>query len=320
VSVGLDELERILAGLRREATGARELAVRTNILDLVVVCDSADVAHELTDAIAELPYNRPSRAIVALIADGSSELEFDARVFCTPARQDDARIAACSELVAFSSGDGGAGLPSLVAGLLLPDLPVFLLWRTAGSGPQGLLDRLWPLITRVVVDSTADAQALRDVPELMARRPARDVTDLSWTKLTGWRDTVARLFDAPESARALRRLERVEISHAGASREQARLLAGWIASRTQRRPEFAIEGERRADMRSGSLTGVCLTCAGERYEARRVDEGVASLHAPNMPAHALRLRVPHLRELIAQEFEIFGRDELFEQALAAVPD
>jgi glucose-6-phosphate dehydrogenase assembly protein OpcA len=226
----------------------------------------------------------------------------------------------CSELVILRTGEGGAALPSLITSLLLPDLPVFLLWRAEPSFEGHMIDRMWPLATRVVADSTLQEGTLEALPLLLERRPSRDVTDLSWTKITAWRDAVARCFDTAENARCLRLLERIEISHAGSSTAQARLMAGWIMSRIQTEVDVELTAEDRPDMRSGSLTRVGLHCSGsELFEVERVDEGIGRVRAPSIPNHNVALRVPHIRELLAQELEIFRRDVIFEEALRWVP-
>jgi glucose-6-phosphate dehydrogenase assembly protein OpcA len=154
------------------------------------------------------------------------------------------------------------------------------------------------------------------LPGLLAREPPRSVTDLSWTKLTGWRELVARLFDPPKAARALARLDRIEITHAGRTQAQARLLAAWILSRTDRHPSVELIGESRRDMRSGSLIGVRLTCGKEHYEVVRLAEGVAELRSPHLDPQQARLWVPHLPALVAEELGIYERDAGFEAAVA----
>jgi glucose-6-phosphate dehydrogenase assembly protein OpcA len=151
---------------------------------------------------------------------------------------------------------------------------------------------------------------------LLARKPSRSVTDLSWSKLTGWRELVARLFDPPKATRALTRLDRIQLTHAGRSQAQARLLAAWILSRTHRHPSVELTSEPRRDMRSGSLIGVVLTCGKERYEVVRRAEGVAELHSPYLEPQQARLWVPHLPALVADELGIYERDESFEAAVA----
>src|SRR4051794_11691946 len=185
-----ETIEATLADLRALETGSSASGVRTNILDLVILCDDRETADEMVELVANLPYSRPSRAIVALADEHRGPVEYDARVFCTRAdgEDDGANMQVCSELVSLSAGEGGAALPSLIAALTLPDLPVFLLWRAEPEFRGLMIDRLWPLVTRVVVDSTLQPGTLERIPDLFERAPGRCVTDLSWTKITGWRE------------------------------------------------------------------------------------------------------------------------------------
>jgi glucose-6-phosphate dehydrogenase assembly protein OpcA len=314
VNCSLDAVESRLVELRAREAGT-DHGMRTHILDLVVFCDTRAAADEVAEVVANLPYNRPSRAIVALAEGGERPVEFEARVFCSPT----GGLHVCSELVLLSAGDGGAALPSLIAGLLLPDLPVFLLWRARPKFQHGMIDLLWPLVTRVVCDSTLQSSTLEALPVLLERTPGRDITDLSWTKITGWRELVARAFDTPDNADQLHRLRRIEIRHVGASEAQARLLAGWLISRTGTHPEVVLVPESRTDMKSGSLSCVRLHCGDEEYLIERIDEGIARIDAPRIATQNQRLRVPHLEELIAQELEVFQADEVYEQAVQELP-
>ena len=127
----------------------------------------------MVEVVASLPHSRPSRAIIALGLDDESEVVADARVFCTPVPGDSTGVQVCSEIVKLEGGRGGIALPSLVAGLLLPDLPVFLHWRAEPDASRVVLARLWELATRVVVDSTAIPQRARLAlgPRPAAARP-----------------------------------------------------------------------------------------------------------------------------------------------------
>ena len=173
VSVTLSTIEATLADLREHETSGSGRGVRTHMLDLVVFCDRREQADQMVEVVASLPYSRPSRAIIALGLDDESDVVADARVFCTPVSGDSNGVQVCSEIVSLSSGRGGIALPSLVAGLLLPDLPVFLHWRAEPDASRVVLSRLWELATRVVVDSTAVARALDSISTLVQRQPAR---------------------------------------------------------------------------------------------------------------------------------------------------
>jgi glucose-6-phosphate dehydrogenase assembly protein OpcA len=303
-------VEERLAELR----GGERGEARTQLLDLVVLADDPREAERMARLLEQLPGNRPSRAIIALAQHGPRDLDAAADVVTTlsPSGAGELRC----ELVNLAAGNEGAALPSLIASLLLPDLPVFLLLRLDPERWEPLVKACWSVATRVVVDSTGERSGLHSLPGLLAREPKRSVTDLSWSKLTGWRELVARLFDPPRATRALTRLDRIELTHAGRSQAQARLLAAWILSRTRRHPSVELTSEPRRDMRSGSLTGVVLTCGKERYEVARLGEGVAELRTPYLDAQQARLWVPHLPMLVAEELGIYERDESFEAAVA----
>jgi glucose-6-phosphate dehydrogenase assembly protein OpcA len=318
VTVTLSNIEATLADLREHETYGEGRGMRTHMLDLVVFCDRREEAEQMVDVVASLPHTRPSRAIIALGLDDDSDVEVDARVFCTPVPNAANGVQVCSEIVSLSSGEGGIALPSLIAGLLLPDLPVFLHWRAEPDASRVVLSRLWEVATRVVVDSTAIPRALGSLSNLIQRQPDRSVTDLSWTKITGWREAVARAFDNTENTHALGKLDRVEISHVGESDAQARLLAAWLAARTGRTPDLEITSIEDPDMRNGSLTRVALTCANEEFKVTRVVQGTGRVEAPRLPEHLVPLRVPPLRGLVALELEVLGRDRIFEQAVEAL--
>ena len=203
-------VEERLAELR----GGERGEARTQLLDLVVLADDPREAERMARLLEQLPGNRPSRAIIALAAHEIAPLDASAEVVTTASPSGDGAELRC-ELVRLAAGDDGAALPSLIASLLLPDLPVFLLLRLDPERWEPLVEACWSFATRVVVDSTGERSGLHSLPGLLAREPTRSVTDLSWTKLTGWRELVARLFDPPKATRALARLDRIELTHAG---------------------------------------------------------------------------------------------------------
>ena len=311
-------LEAALDQLRRgtgTGTGPRTL---TQILDLVVLCDQEREARAMRKVLAKLPANRPSRALIALAQHEPRETEAEASLVEYPSSGSSDAPPLASEVVQLVSGDGGVALPAAIAGLLLPDLPVYLLLRLDPTRWPALVNGVWPLASRVVVDSTHEASALLTVPQLIARPPSVPVTDLSWTKLTGWRDTVARLFDDPRGARSLGKLTRLSITHVGKSTAQARLMAAWISSRTGIKPRVQIVSIARRDMRSGSLVSVELGCGNQEFSIHRVDEGVAEVRSPNLPVHRVRLHVPAFAELLSEELELTDHDGPFEDAVAAL--
>jgi glucose-6-phosphate dehydrogenase assembly protein OpcA len=272
------------------------------MLDLAAVCDAAAAAEELVRTIVALPYGRPSRVIVARLRDGSSEPRPDVR-----------SLPGGTELVTVTAGDGGAGLPSMVAALQGSDLPLALLWW---SSREPWRDRLLaPLIdhaARVLVDSTREPGLL----EALRAAPA-GTADLSWTRIAGWREAVARAFDAPVGAATLEVLEGIELRHAPGPEAQARLLAAWISSRTPARPRIRLVSESGSAAAPGSLLAVRLTLRGGRAQVERLAEGLR-VTSPGIPRQYLRLGPEALSDLLARELQLLGPDADLEDALRAL--
>jgi glucose-6-phosphate dehydrogenase assembly protein OpcA len=273
---------------------------RTDMLDLAAVCDTVAAAEELVRAMLALPYGRPSRVIVARLRDGSSEPRSDVR-----------RLPGGTELVTLTAGDGGEGLPSMVAALRRSDLPLALLWW---SSREPWRDRLLaPLIdhaARVFVDSTREPGLL----DALRAAPSR-TGDLSWTRIAGWREAVARAFDAPVDAAALDVLEGIELRHAAGPVAQARLLAAWITSRTPVRPRVRLVPEFGTAAAPGSLLAVRLTFPGDRALVERLVDGALRVTSPGIPHQYLRLGPDALADLLARELQVLGRDADLEDAL-----
>jgi glucose-6-phosphate dehydrogenase assembly protein OpcA len=212
--------------------------------------------------------------------------------------------------------DDTDALANMVASLLLPDLPVFLFWLAPPTFDRPVFRKLCGLASRVVTDSTRYPETLDRLPALGAGDD-QVVTDLAWTKITGWREVVAALFDPPAHAAMLASLKKVAIQHVAGSDAQARLLAGWLGSCTGRKPAVELNAVERKDMRAGSLIAVELQCGRERFAVERPEPGVAVTASPQMPPGRLALRVPPFDELLGEELEFLSHDHAFDDALGA---
>ncbi|HBY60572.1 MAG TPA: hypothetical protein DEH78_12175, partial [Solibacterales bacterium] len=80
-----------------------------------------------------------------------------------------------------------ADVPSVCLGLIVPDLPVVMWSRCARLFDMPEFYRLLPLVDKLIVAS-------RDADELprLARLAGPHIADLSWTRLTRWREMIAR--------------------------------------------------------------------------------------------------------------------------------
>lgn len=169
---------------------------------------------------------------------------------------------------------------SVVLPLLISDLPVFCRWR--GEPPWGSpeVDQLVDVCDRLVVDSSEWRGLPLAYTSLADLFDVIAVSDIAFSRSTAWR---LRLAERWPGIAGIRRL-RVE-----GPRADALLLAGWLRSRLGRH--------------------VRLT--------RRDGDAVQAVWVDGEPVEPPAGEPPTPSELLSAELDAFGRDPVFEAAVAA---
>lgn len=93
--------------------------------------------------------------------------------------------------------------------LLVPDLPIFLLWGENPTTEYSLLPRLETFSTRLIFDAetTEDLQQFARDMLMRLNSSSLQVSDMNWAKIAGWREVFAQTFDSPE------RMEQLSSAH-----------------------------------------------------------------------------------------------------------
>ncbi|HYE72197.1 MAG TPA: glucose-6-phosphate dehydrogenase assembly protein OpcA, partial [Blastocatellia bacterium] len=129
----------------------QEAVIRACVLNLVFYVDSQSMARKADDLLIDVTIKNPSRALL-LIADSAAEQSsISSQVLsrCTlPTGK--AKQVCCEQVTISSSGTQINELPSIVAPLLLSDLPTFLCWFAPFSIENKVLKRLGNLADRIV--------------------------------------------------------------------------------------------------------------------------------------------------------------------------
>lgn len=257
----------------------------------------------------------------------------------------------CSETVTLAARTNAIDdLLSTLVSLLIPDLPVFLYWRSFRASDPELVRRMAQLAQMLIVDShtskddPANRQGLLELLiDLGADIPVRD---LNWARLNAWRDLIAQFFDPPEARPLVREISEVEIyrdiSAAGNIPTRTLLLTGWLAGRLSWE---RLSAERSGDqwmsrwrsrsgevlVRSmGNLAGsertpgissmILRTRCGASFSAVRekgcsyitsVSRGLTSTLTHSVPQGSMDEAA-----MLADELSMFGKDEGFQAALA----
>jgi glucose-6-phosphate dehydrogenase assembly protein OpcA len=288
-------VERELSRLRGDRHGA---SVRATTVNLVVYAPSPDAVGQAEEALHMIGGGRPMRALILTPGPGKAMARVASSCWLADSGQE-----VCSEQVVIEAAD--AALPSSVVGLLVPDLPVFLLWQGEIGARRPLLEELSGLATRLIVDSDkcgiAAAESVRGL--------APSLTDLAWTRLAPWREAMAELGDSPGGLNAFKRAHSLEV--AGPANEAA-LLAGWLRSRLQLHMGLDHAANRR------HLERVCVESRDVTLTVERVGRGsVGRAVGPDGLERAVMLPRREWSWLVGAELDRLGSDEAFEQALAA---
>ncbi|GIV87599.1 MAG: glucose-6-phosphate dehydrogenase [Chloroflexus sp.] len=230
-----------------------QAVIRALTLNLIVRVYDDEWAEKALAVAPVLTAQHPNRMVIVIDRPGNkTELQASVQALCTLTNA--GRTQVCGEQVTISARGAPAGqLASLVLPLLLPDLPV-VLWAP-GPQPftQPLVQRLYRLCDRVIVDSTTFADPVRELGALAAFEQTTNgspaISDLGWTRLTPWRELTAQFFDTRPFLPHLHRIDEIVIEYAANTTINpvgALLFVGWLASCLKWIPledAVGIEGE-----------------------------------------------------------------------------
>ncbi|HEY9869596.1 MAG TPA: glucose-6-phosphate dehydrogenase assembly protein OpcA [Candidatus Obscuribacterales bacterium] len=243
-------IERELRQLWQSAESAepdsqRPAVSRACALNLILYSTDDDAETTAGNLLDEISVSHPCRALLAISrrSQGAS-LEAWVSARCHLPVPGAIKQICCEQITVRWQGEGVQELPSVVLPLLVSDLPVFLWWRAA-SFDRAAMSPFLPAVDRLVIDSarwSTPWSGLRDVAACLAERGGLPrLSDLSWTRLTAWREAIASAFDSAGtglSVEDLGQIASVEVSYDDKAQSQVVLLTAWLSSRLGWRPVF----------------------------------------------------------------------------------
>ena len=229
LSVGFDagvDLARIRALLQEAKERGGSAGETVTTLNLVAIYFSS-AAYDRAQAALEAAGRLHPCRLVVLIAERSAAGEsLTARVSVVRA----GGTVCLERIVLTAQGAAVRHLESALVGLLLPELPVAVVW--GGRAEGALLRRAVDAADRVIIDSgTRPPEALAGVAELLAR--GAPIGDLAWARIFPWMALAAEVLDVPNLREHRARLKAARVVCAGAIGAEGALLAGWFASRVR---------------------------------------------------------------------------------------
>lgn len=233
----LRELGEVWASLaKEEAEQGKPNVVRACAMTLIVAdYESHDSVH-VSNTLAELMREHPSRAIVLYISP-KVETGLEARVFAQCWKPfGKAQQICCEQINVEATPERWPDVGPTVVGITVPDLPVVVWCRHKAalsvditSQQRAGFEAVFSLANKVIFDTAGlnAGEAFQKLQQWRSRK--RTVADLEWVRLTPWREALAHLFDNPAMLASRKEITDVEISYSGETiPPSAYYLAAWL--------------------------------------------------------------------------------------------
>ncbi len=328
--VDIAALEKQLSALWARDPEGKAAATRAANWTIVTYTSGQNAAQEIAqlEMLGELSARIPHRSIV--LRTGGDSAESVSAFISAQCRVADDRERFCSEEIVLTADDRQRSLLApIVSALLLPDLPVALLWLADLLPTEDpLAHQLLESADRIVVDSmtfdsVADLESFSRFCIVTRTQPA----DLSWIRLTGWRRAIAGAFDAiPEAELSSARTITVEYSSGDFYGHSvgASYLGEWF--RLLSNSECVIVPETRQGGKAGDVVAVTIELANRKVTLRQdfatgaitLDlEGRTSI-TPVQPNDTALLVAQELRRVESEVLFPQVLEQVFSSALASV--
>lgn len=263
-------------------------ATRASLINFAVYAEGPGAMESNTALIAEFTREHACRAIL-IVADPAAPAEgVQAWIsaHCHLSRAG-AKQVCCEQITFLLEGNSKNLIPNIVFSHLDSDLPLYLWWQA--DCPDHCDTQLWSWVDWLIFDSQSwpnpKEQFARLRETIIPSNRRMTVCDLNWTRLMPIREALARVFDLPENAAQLARIERVSITYAAGYRSTALLMVSWLIT------QLGWKLER--------IAGNEIACEGVRIqlvEAEGFPIGECTLNGPDA-----EFRIGHDRNLLKSE-------------------
>ena len=316
-TVAPDSILRELAALWTQQGQQGDAGVlRACTMTLLVIAEAADDAAALGETVAALMPEHPARAILIRLR-GEGERALSQRVYQQCWKPFGQRQQICCEQIEITASDAAlADLPSVILPLAVPDLPVILWCRSARLVRRPEFGEIAGMATKVVIDSAAAGDST-DAIVCMADgvRSGGILADLAWTRLTRWRETLARVFENRDTLARLSEVDSVQARFGPGYETAAWYLAAWAANALASVGQVVTPLVTQVISRQDESLRLELSGGTFRVELSRQEDRLVTV--VNEQSNCTNLPRPTDYLLMREELGIVRRDAVFERTLAS---
>lgn len=300
-------------GKQGESEGAAGV-LRACSMTLVVLAEESEDVAALGETMAALMPEHPARTILIRLR-GAGERTLADRVYAQCWMPFGQRRQICCEQIEITASDVAlADLASVVLPLAVPDLPLILWCRSARLVGMPEFHAIAAMANKVVLDSSG----MPEGPAAMHRLASESeggvlLGDLSWTRLTRWREMLAQVFENRRYLSQLDHVSSIRVSYGGRYEVLAWYLGTWVLNSLVHagiHAELSVTGEPGESFLRLELAGegihVVLARTRDRLDITMNDFS----NCTNLPQPTDYL-------LVREELSIVRHDPVFETTLAS---
>lgn len=302
---------------KAESEGSSRSAgvLRAVTMTMLVGVEAGEDERLALDALSQLMHEHPARAIILrLVADDSEALS--GRAYATCWMPFGRRSQICCEQIELSAGANSfSEIPRLLRGLVAPDLPVVFWCRSAKVFAHASYGEIAELADKVILDSRAHSDPDVTVRVIDAQlRAGHLVGDITWTRLTRWRQTISAAFERADCRAFFDSLTKVEILYTHQPEPiAARYLRAWLQSILGAKFPVVLTHTPDAESCSWQIRQVSFISPSSNVVIERPEKGMAEIHVADFHSRALFESINEA-ELVRDEISILGRDPVFAKA------
>jgi len=308
----VQKLAKMWTGVAKQGQPETGMGVlRACSMTLVIVARESESAAELSNTIKALMPEHPARTIVICLHRGPVELDANVTTQCwLPFGQ--RRQICCEQIEITASEDALGDAASVVSPITAPDLPVVLWCRNVGAFGKPEFPDFAAMARKVIVDTSTWPDPKAALERLAAAASGITLGDLSWTRLTRWREMLSQLFENPCYTVCLSKISQIHVRFGETEMSvMARYWAAWLKNALD---SIAVPAELVIE-RGAHAPAVELS--GGAFRVELVRQGERLVTSVNGISHCTSL--PEMGEhlLMRDELRILQRDPVFEQTLAS---
>lgn len=313
----LKELSGLWTDLGKEETEGSDRSagvLRAVTMTFILGVEEGEDEIAAGEILAQLMHEHPSRAIVLKLRR-DAKAEIDGRAFAQCWMPFGRRHQICCEQIELSAGsERFADILPLLRGLTAPDLPVVFWCRSAQLFRHAAFAGLATMADKVIVDSRTHLQPAGTLG-IMDRqiKGGQLYGDLTWTRLTRWRETVSSVFERMDCRSFIPQINRVVIEYTHAPEPMAvSYLSAWLKSVLGL--QIPVERVLVAENVSWQIRALRFETPLTHVVIDRAEKGIVEAHIREFTTRSVFEELDEAR-LVREELAILGRDPIFARAV-----